>query len=841
MKTLIILLLLIFTTQNVIELDFEKGISTKTKSDNIVTIITSLKELPDETIGVINIFTEEENSLKPLYKKFSKKKSDAESIDESEDDSFTINIETFSSGKRFRIFFIRESSKNKFLSLSFEKIKDTKIRIYPSKYFANDEETSVHDIFTKEHTIKSEHPIYFRITLKSLSEYKEEEVSKKHHSQITFFSEGKLIAPRTLYYIDENIDYFNLNELILMEEDNMIMEIYSDKDIIEHFDYQHTKIDYYESLSWEAKGVSISTHQIISNNKKDIHKFLLNKDSLHASSERYFLNIVHLIGKYIIHYYLYGSMEGESITYNKLVHKGNNLIEVNGTKTYVIDIECNSKVCLFNFELIKTSTDKINDFKFDYFTKYFYLYVEKSRTINIDIIDDDYISALNNGNYKLKMHLKKSIKEFEAIDKINDFFPLSGNTIEIIVKKPTLFFIFHSSLIEKDPYDDLKKYPNSISFKYTFITHEEHGIVPYYLFKQPLNIDVFHFNHHDNTIVGKLYHFKKELKFEFYNPYLHYDSDVDKNEYAFSSCFFEKKLKESEIDLSFNIEEMDYLELKEITRIRIKSNKEKNDKFLLLLDDRIRNSTISDYDLVLIIYTAYKTNATISYSISDYIDFKNDIYEKKEVLNFDKYGRCIVTISNIDLAKGIKFESNFKGKILFYYTYIKKNDLNLIDGTRFKIDVINFNSKEITLRINPFLKTIGIDSEYKVYRVDYNETRNDLGKLIKTEPVLIFNDIKKGNNKLDFIVPIEGRKKYFIAVVAYSLDKKTQFNQTIYIPLEFDPDKIILPSKFIFYLLLSLIVCIGIYFLFCKKKKVENIEVQQQELQDIDNDNYNKL
>ena len=836
---LIIPLLLIFTYENVIELDFEKGITTNTKSDKTITIVISLKEIPDETIGIINLFTEKENSLKPLFKKFAKKKDDAESIDESEDDSFTINIETFPSGKRFRILFTKTSSKEKFLSLSFEKLKDTKITIYPSKYLVDDEETSVHDIFTKEHTIKSEHPIYFKISLKSLSEYKEDEVSKKYHSQITFFSEGKLIAPRTIYFIDENIDFFNLNELILMEEDNMIMEIYSDKDIIEHFDYKHSTIEYYESLSWEKRGVSISTHQILPNNKNDIHKFLLNKDFVSKQSERYFLNVVHLIGKYVITYYLYGSMESESIEYNKLIHKGNNLIQINGTKTYVIDIQCKSKVCLFNFELIKSSTDNINDFKFDYYTKYFYLYVEKSRTINIDITDDDYISALNFGNYKLKMHLKKSIKEFEAIDKINDFFPLSGNTIEIIVKKPTLFFIFHSSIIDKNPYDDFKKYPNSISFKYTFTTHEEHGIVPYYLFKQPLNIDVFHFNHHDNTIVGKIYHFKKELNFEFCNPYLHYDSDVDKNEYAFSSCFFEKKLKENEIDLSFNTKKMDYLELKEITRLRIKSDKDKNDKFLLLLDDRIRNTTISDYDLVLIIYTAYKTNATISYSISDYIDFQNDIYEKKKSLEFDKHGRCIETISNIDLAKGIKFSSNYKGKILFYYTYIKKNDLNLIDSKRFKIDVTNFNSKEIHLIINPFLKTIGIDSEYKVYKVDYNETRNDLGKLIKTQPIVIFNDIKKGNNKLDFIVPIEGRKKYFIAVVAYSLDKKTQFNQTIYLPLEFDPDKIILPSKYIFYILLILIICFGVYYLFFKNKKVEIIRDVQEEMKEIDN--YDKL
>ena len=58
--------------------------------------------------------------------------------------------------------------------------------------------------------------------------------------------------------------------------------------------------------------------------------------------------------------------------------------------------------------------------------------------------------------------------------------------------------------------DNFKDYFNSITLKYTFNSHEEHGSVPYYLFKQPLNIDVFHFNHHDKTIVGKIYHFRNE-------------------------------------------------------------------------------------------------------------------------------------------------------------------------------------------------------------------------------------------------------------------------------------------------------------------------------------------
>ena len=838
MKNLIILFLSFsISFEKIIEVDFLKGISSIINTKKNLTIIISLEDLPEETSGIINIFTEKENSLNPIYKKFSKKKSDAEKIEEEEDDNTSMKIETFVNGKRFRLPFRKTSSKNNYLSISFETLKDTKIYIPPSKSFLEEEITSVHEIFTKEHTIKSQNPIYYKISLKSLSEYNEEEVSKKYHSQITFFSDGILSYPQDIYVIDESIDSFNLHELILMEEDTMIMEIYSENDIIEHFDSKHSKIEYYESLIWEPKGVSISTHQIISGKENDIHKFLLNKDYLISNVERYFVNIVHLIGKYNIDYHLYGDLKVIKIEYNKEIHKGNNLLYVNGTSSYVFNIECLSRVCLFNFELIKTSTDKITDFKFDYYNKYYYIYVEKTRTINLDASTDDYISALNNGNYKLKMHSKKSIKEFDAIDQVNEFFPISGNEIEIIVKKPTLFFIFHTNLIEKNPYDNFKDYFNSITLKYTFTSHEEHGSVPYYLFKQPLNIDVFHFNHHDKTIVGKIYHFRNELSFEFYNPYLHYDSDVDTNEFAFSSCFFEKNLKEEGIDISFNTQESEYLELKEISRIRIKEDK--NDKFLLLLDDRIRNETISDYNLVLIIYAAYKSNATITYSISDYIDFQNDIYEKTEKIEFDKNGRCVITIPNIILAKGIKFDSNFKGKILFYYTYMKKSELFLTDRNRFKIDVINYNNKEINLQITPFLKTIGIDSEYKVYKIDFNETRNDLGKLIKTNPILIFNDKKHKNDKIDFNVPIEGRKKYYIAIYAYSLQPKTQFNQTIYLPLEFDPDKVVLPNKFIFYSIIILIICIGVYYLCFKNKKNDNIKLQQQELQEIDN--YNKL
>ncbi len=54
-----------------------------------------------------------------------------------------------------------------------------------------------------------------------------------------------------------------------------------------------------------------------------------------------------------------------------------------------------------------------------------------------------------------------------------------------------LIFIFQTNLIEKNPYDNFKEYYNSITLKYTFISEQEHGSVPYYLFKKPLNIDVF--------------------------------------------------------------------------------------------------------------------------------------------------------------------------------------------------------------------------------------------------------------------------------------------------------------------------------------------------------------
>ena len=58
----------------------------------------------------------------------------------------------------------------------------------------------------------------------------------------------------------------------------------------------------------------------------------------------------------------------------------------------------------------------------------------------------------------------------------------------------------------------------------------------------------------------------------------------------FSCCFLENNFKEEGIDISFNIKESEYLDLKEINGIRIKEDK--NDKFLL--DDRIRNEKISD-------------------------------------------------------------------------------------------------------------------------------------------------------------------------------------------------------------------------------------------------------
>ncbi len=128
MNNLIILFLSFsISFEKILEVDFLKCISSIIITKKNLTIIISLKDLPEETSGIINIFTEKENSLNPIYKKFSKKKSDAEIIEEEEDDNTSMKIETFVNGKRFRLPFRKTSSKNNYLSISFETLKDTKI------------------------------------------------------------------------------------------------------------------------------------------------------------------------------------------------------------------------------------------------------------------------------------------------------------------------------------------------------------------------------------------------------------------------------------------------------------------------------------------------------------------------------------------------------------------------------------------------------------------------------------------------------------------------------------------------------------------------------------------
>ncbi len=120
----------------------------------------------------------------------------------------------------------------------------------------------------------------------------------------------------------------------------MIMDIFSEIDIYEHFNSKHSKIEIYESLFYKPKEVSISTHQIISGKENDIYKFLLNKDYLISNAKRYFVNIVHLSGKYNIDYHFYGDLKVIKLNIIKIIHQGNNLSHNNRTSSYVFKIEC---------------------------------------------------------------------------------------------------------------------------------------------------------------------------------------------------------------------------------------------------------------------------------------------------------------------------------------------------------------------------------------------------------------------------------------------------------------------------------------------------------------------
>ena len=830
MKTSYILFLLFsLTNALVINIPTNKEFNTETDSQSTFTFYVSLDESPVDSSGIINLFTKESFSLNPLYKKFALNENSAKSIKDNEDEHDKIRIESFANGKRFRILFKKTDKKQHYLSVSFRKDKDTKIYFSVPKLFTH-KETSVHDIIEKTHKIKGNNPIYFYIHLPSLKEYIEYEITQSGNSQITFFTENKDLAPSNIYHIDENIDTFNLFELIQMQEDDMIMEIYNEHDVSESFVAKHTAFEYYETLDWENQGLLISSHQIIPKNKDDVHKFILNKDSIAVrKSERYFVNIIHLSGTYNIDYNVYGSKNITEIKYDKKVHKGNNLISVNGDNTYVFKIICLSKVCLLNFQLIKTNTDKINQFKFGYYTKYFYIYVQNKRTFELDV-ENDYLSALNSGNYKLYMTDSKGRpKEIDNKHKINEFVPLVGKKIEVVVKEPILFLLYHNIKEEKSPYDDLSRFKDVIGFRYHFNSIEEHDVVSAYLFKQPFNVKDFNYSPHQNKVVGKLIHFKKQLNIDFFNPYLHYDSDIDKNKFALSTCRFEKNLMEENIDLLFYTNKTSTLKLREMNIVHlVKNNKT---KFLLPLDHDIRNETIEDFNLVIIIDKAQKVNGEIKYSIADYIDYHYNVFEKEDKLSFDKNGKSVIIITDINLAKGIRFESDSDTELIVYYTYIKKDELYLVKNNKFVINVENKHEKEIELSVSPFVKSININSEYNVYKTELNNLTN-INSLIKENPVTSFYDANVKTDKINFKIPVDVKNKYLIIVVAHALDK-SQLDKGIYY-LEYEPNQLPIDINLLIGIGACIFCIILCYCCCCGKKKEENEKEKGQELDDLD-------
>ena len=275
----LILFILPLITSNVVQLDPNKASTYSTGIESYFTFYISLDEIPNNSSSVINLFTETEFSLTPLYKKFSKDENEAKSIKENEDELEKIVIESFSDGKRFRILFKKTDKRQHYLSVSFRKDKDTKIFCPEPKFFVH-HETTVTDIISKPHKIKANTPIYFYIHLKSLKKFIDYEIKRTGESLITIFVENLDIAPSNIYHIDETINTFNFMELIQMDRNRYIMEIFSNKDIEETFVAKHTQIEYYRTLNWESYELLISTHQIIPKNKDDIHKFILNKDSI---------------------------------------------------------------------------------------------------------------------------------------------------------------------------------------------------------------------------------------------------------------------------------------------------------------------------------------------------------------------------------------------------------------------------------------------------------------------------------------------------------------------------------------------------------------------------------
>ena len=831
----LILFILPLITSNVVQLDPNKASTYSTGIESHFTFYISLDEIPNNSSSVINLFTETEFSLTPLYKKFSKDENEAKSIKENEDELEKIVIEPFSDGKRFRILFKKTDKRQHYLSVSFRKDKDTKIFCPEPKFFVH-HETTVTDIISKPHKIKANTPIYFYIHLRSLKKFIDYEIKRTGESLITIFVENLDIAPSNIYHIDETINTFNFMELIQMDRNRYIMEIFSDKDIEETFVAKHTQIEYYRTLNWESYELLISTHQIIPKNKDDIHKFILNKDSItKKTSERYFVNIIHLSGTYNIDYNIYGKSQVTSIKYDKEIHRGNNLLTVSGNHTYVFTINCLSKVCLLNFQLIRTNTDKMTDFKFTYYTKYFYIFVENKRTINLDV-ETDYINALNSGNYKLYMKdLKGNPIVVENKHKINEFVPLVGKQIEIVVKKPTLFLLYHRVLESEYPYDDLSKYKDVLGFRYQINSASTIDAISAYIFKQPFNMKEFTYTPHLNRAVGKLLPVNKQLNIDFFNPYLHYDSDLNKNYFAFSTCRFEKTLKEEEVDLLFYTNKTNTFKIRQLNYFHLKP--ESSYKFLLPLDNDIRNETIEDYTLIITIYLGTPIKSSIYYSIVDYIDYHYDAFDNVQTLLLGDNGRTTLIIPDINLAKGIRFQSEEDCDILVYYTYIQKVNWKLIDVNKFDIKVENKKKTELELSVQPFLKSININSEYNVYITELNQNTN-LDELLKKNPNKVFYDANVKESNIKFSVPIEEEKKYLIVVSATALDK-TQLDNSLY-TLYYDPNPkasySILPinTNVLIGVGGCLIILIAICCICCCRSKKKDVKEEEKELEDLD-------
>ena len=286
---------------------------------------------------------------------------------------------------------------------------------------------------------------------------------------------------------------------------------------------------------------------------------------------------------------------------------------------------------------------------------------------------------------------------------------------------------------------------------------------------------------------------------------------------------------EENIDLLFYTNKTSTLKLREFNEVHlVKNNKT---KFLLPLDHDIRNDTIEDFNLVIIIDQVQKLNGVVNYSIVDYIDYHYNVFEKEEKLIFDKNGKSIIIISDINLAKGIRFVSDSDIELIIYYTYIKTDELNLVNNNKFVINFENKLEKEIELSISPFIRTINISSEYNVYITELNNLTN-VNTIIKENPLTSFYDANVNNEKITFKVPVDVTKKHLIIIVAHSLDK-SQLDKGIYY-LEYDPNTTKININLLIYVGACVFFIILCYCCCCGKKKEENEKEKGQELDDLD-------